>query len=57
MYGYLTHLRNSSASATAGESFLKSYRFFAHLAGAAHPKISAQSAGASKVLAKQKRPL
>ena len=57
VYGYLTHLRNSGASATAGESFLKSYRFIAHLTGAAHPKISARSAGASKVLAKQKRPL
>ena len=52
--GYLTH--NSGASATAGESFLKSYRFIAHLTGAA-PKISARSAGTSKVLAKQKRPL
>ena len=57
VYAYLVHLRKSGASASSGESFLKAYRFFCHLAGAAAPRVAARSEGVAKSLAGNKRPL
>ena len=58
LYAYMLHLRRTKAGATAGESFLKSYRFFMHLTGAVqNARISPRVQGAAKAMAMVKRPL
>ena len=57
VYEYLCYLRSSKASATSGESFLKSYKFFAHLTGGSPPRIAPRSEGIARSLAVTKRPL
>ncbi|CAE7294808.1 unnamed protein product [Symbiodinium sp. CCMP2592] len=58
LYAYMLHLRREKAGATAGESFLKAYRFFVHLTGAAQgSRISPRVQGAAKAMSMGKRPL
>ncbi|CAE7349685.1 unnamed protein product [Symbiodinium sp. CCMP2592] len=58
LYAYMLHLRREKAGATAGESFLKAYRFFVHLTGAAQgSRISPRVQGAAKAMSMAKRPL
>ena len=54
----MLHLRREKAGATSGESFVKAYRFFVHLTGAARASaISPRVQGAVKAMAMCKRPL
>ncbi|CAE7833708.1 unnamed protein product [Symbiodinium sp. CCMP2592] len=58
LYAYMLHLRREKAGATAGESFLKAYKFFVHLTGAAQgSRISPRVQGAAKAMSMAKRPL
>ncbi|CAE7808709.1 unnamed protein product [Symbiodinium sp. CCMP2592] len=58
LYAYMLHLRREKAGATAGESFLKAYKFFVHLTGAEKgSRISPRVQGAAKPMSMAKRPL
>ncbi|CAE7419748.1 unnamed protein product [Symbiodinium sp. CCMP2592] len=58
LYAYMLHLRREKAGATAGESFLKAYKFFVHLTGAeTGSRISPRVQGAAKAMSLAKRPL
>ncbi|CAE7222621.1 unnamed protein product [Symbiodinium sp. CCMP2592] len=58
LYAYMLHLRREKAGATAGESFLKAYKFFVHLTGTEKSsRISPRVQGAAKAMSMAKRPL